>query len=303
MDYATILAEIHDEVRPLVGQGRVADYIPPLAAVPPDRFGMALQTVDGEMVSVGDAGEKFSIQSVAKVFVLSLAMRLEGDEIWNRVGREPSGTAFNSLVQLEVENGIPRNPLINAGAMVVTDIILEHSPADADPILDYVRRAAGNDTIDVDLAVAESERSTGHRNRALAHFLKSFGNLGGDVDRVLDAYFRFCALSMSCTELAGAFSYLACGGRSPRGEEIATARQVKRTNAVMLTCGVYDEAGDFAYRVGLPGKSGVGGGIAAVLPGAFSVAVWSPGLDGSGNSLAGTKALELLTTKTRQSIF
>jgi len=303
MNYASLLAEIRDDVLPLVGRGTVADYIPPLAAISPHRFGIALRTVDGEMFSAGDANEKFSIQSISKVFVLSLAMRLEGDDIWARVGREPSGSSFNSLVQLELENGIPRNPLINAGAMVVTDIVLSHARESDDPILEYVRRAAASDTIDYDLEVANSERETGHRNRALAHFLKSFGNLRNDVDRVLDAYFRFCSIAMSCAELAAAFAYLANGGISPAGEEVATPRQVKRTNAVMLTCGVYDEAGDFAYRVGLPGKSGVGGGIAAVLPGDLSVAVWSPGLDRSGNSLAGTKALELLTTKMKRSIF
>ncbi|HWW61913.1 MAG TPA: glutaminase A, partial [Thermoanaerobaculia bacterium] len=243
-DYDQILREIRDEVRPLVDQGRVADYIPPLAAVPRDRFGMVVRTIEGATFAIGDADERFSIQSIAKVFSLTLAMRLEGDAIWQRVGREPSGSAFNSLVQLEVERGIPRNPFINAGALVVLDAILSHSGA----ILDFIRRAASNPAVDYDLAVADAERETGHRNRALAHFLKSFGNLRNDADEVLDAYFRLCSVSMSCVELAAAFHYLASGGRSPAGETIATARQVKRVNAVMLTCGVYDEAGDYAYR-------------------------------------------------------
>jgi glutaminase len=277
--------------------------------VPLDRFAMVVQTVSNEVFSVGDTTERFSIQSIAKVFSLTLAMRLEGDAIWTRVGREPSGTAFNSLVQLEVEQGIPRNPFINAGALVILDSILDHDRDHdrgrdgEDLILEFVRLAASNPAIGYDLAVAEAERAAAHRNRALAHFLKSFGNLHNDADRVLDAYFRLCSITMTCGELASSFLYLANGGRSPAGEEVATPRQVKRVNAVMLTCGVYDEAGDYAYRVGLPAKSGVGGGVVGVLPGKFVAAAWSPGLSDKGNSLAGTMALELLTTKTSLSIF
>ena len=303
MDYARILAEIHDEVRPLIGKGHVAEYIPALASVPRDRFGMVVRTVGGQRYSIGDADERFSVQSIAKVFSLTLAMRLEGDSIWQRVGREPSGSAFNSLVQLELERGVPRNPFINAGALVVLDAILSHAPEDRDVMLAFVRAAAGDASIGYDDEVAQGERATGHRNRAVAHFLKSFGNLRNDTDLVLDAYFRLCSIAMSCTELAESFLYLATGGQSAAGEEIATPRQVKRVNAVMLTCGVYDEAGDYAYRVGLPAKSGVGGGVVAVMPGEFVAAVWSPGLSERGNSLAGTMALELLTTKTALSIF
>jgi len=302
VDYARILREIHNETLPLVGKGQRASYIPPLAAVPIDRFGMALQTVDNEVYTVGDTRERFSIQSIAKVFALTLAMRLEGDALWQRVNREPSGTAFNSLVQLEIEHGIPRNPFINAGAIVVLDAILSHASGN-DPILELIQRAAGTESVGYDLAVAEAESAVGHRNRALANFLASFGNLHNPPERVLDAYFRLCSVAMSCEELATSFLYLASGGRSRFGEEIATPRQVKRVNAVMLTCGVYDEAGEYAYRVGLPAKSGVGGGVVAVLPGKFTVAVWSPGLSEKGNSVAGTMALELLTTKTAQSIF
>ncbi len=303
MDYARILAEIAEEVRPLVGQGRTADYIPPLADVPRDRFGMVLRTVGNEAYSVGHAQERFSIQSIAKVFSLTLATRLEGDAVWERVSREPSGTAFNSLVQLEVERGIPRNPFLNAGALVVLDMVLSHQREGEDLVLDFVRRAGANPAVGYDPVVAAAERATGHRNRALAHFLKSFGNLRNDPDRVLDAYFLLCSIAMSCSELASAFQYLATGGLAADGEEVATARQVKRVNAVMLTCGVYDEAGDYAYRVGLPAKSGVGGGVVAVMPGRFVTAVWSPCLSEKGNSLAGTMALELLTTKTALSVF
>lgn len=303
MDWQRILDEIREEVAPLTRRGRVADYIPPLAQVPRERFGMALRTLDGTLYRTGDAGTPFSIQSVAKVFLLTLAMRYVGDGIWSRVGKEPSGNPFHSLILLERENGIPRNPFINAGAMVMTDIVLSKMPPGNDPILELVRAAAGDASISYDEEVARSEAETGHRNRALAHFLKSYGNLDLDVDRVLDAYFRLCSIAMSCTALATAFAYLADGGRSAQGEQLATPRQVKRINSLLITSGVYDEAGEFAYRVGLPAKSGVGGGIAAVLPHSFSVAVWSPGLDRSGNSLAGTMALELLTTKSGLSIF
>ena len=302
--YQTILEEIEQGVRSCLGQGRVADYIPALARIAPDKFGMAVRTVEGEIFSVGDAAEMFSIQSISKVFTLTMALQFEGDELWKRLGREPSGNPFNSLVQLEYENGIPRNPFINAGALVLADVVLSHTGDAKTAILDFVRALCGNLTVEYDLEVARSERDWGDRNAALAHFLKSFGNLDNDVDAVLDAYFHQCSLAMTCLDLAKAFQYLAHGGVNPlTGERLMTASQTKRTNALMLTCGVYDAAGDFAYRVGLPGKSGVGGGIAAVMPGHWCVAVWSPGLNAHGNSLAGTQALELFTTKTGISIF
>ncbi len=304
VDDRSLLQEIHAEIQPLVGQGRLPASIPPLAAVPRDRFAMVLRRVDGREAAVGHAAEPLSIQSISKILILTLAMQLEGDGIWTRVYREPSGNPYNSLVQLEREEGIPRNPFINAGAITLTDLILSRLDDPAGAVRDLARRSAGNQSLDFDLEVAAAEAATGHRNRALAHFLKAFGNLHNDVDRVLDAYFRICSLSMSCQDLAAAFAFLASGGQSADGtSEIATRRQVKRINAVMLTCGVYDSAGDFAYRVGLPGKSGVGGGIVAVMPGRFTVAVWSPGLDETGNSLAGTMALELLTTKLGVSVF
>lgn len=303
MNYQIVLDEILTEVQPRLDEGRVADYIPPLACISPHHFGMALRTVDGQEFTAGESHTRFSIQSIAKVLSLTLAMQLEGDSIWRRVGREPSGRAYNSMGLLETEQGIPRNPLINAGALVIMDTILNHARGENDLLLDFVRYAAADTSIDYDLTVAQAESTTGHRNRAAAHLLKAFRNLHNDPERVLDAYFRLCSLSMSCLELARTFHYLAASGLSVTGEVIATPRQVKRINAVMLTCGVYDEAGDYAYRVGLPAKSGVGGGIVAVMPDNYVVAVWSPGLGPKGNSLAGTMALELLTTKTGASVF
>ena len=304
MNYTNILQEIHQQVTPLLGQGKVADYIPELATISPQKFGMAVQTIDGEIFQIGDAAEKFSIQSMSKLFTLTMAMQLAGDEMWTRLGREPSGTAFNSLVQLEYENGIPRNPFINAGALVVTDIILSQLDDAHQSVLDFMHHLCDQSDIEFDHAVAHSERETGFRNAALANFLKSFGNLENDPDVVLDAYFHHCSLAMSCVEVAKAGSFLANEGELLRSREVVVApSQAKYIKSLMLTCGTYDSVGDFAYRVGLPGKSGVGGGILAVMPNEFSVCVWSPGLNESGNSLAGTKALELFTTLTGISIF
>lgn len=304
VDYARILTEIAEEVRPHLADGKVADYIPALAAVPRDRFGMALCLVGGAEYSVGDADVRFSIQSISKVFTLTLALRAVGDRLWARCGREPSGNPFNSLVQLEYEHGIPRNPFINAGALVLLDSIMEAAPDAKAAIVDFVRKIADDPTLSFDEDVAASEAAWGFRNRALANFLKAYGNLHHPVDVVLDAYFHHCSLAMSCRELARAFLYLANGGISPQtGQEIAGRRQTKRINSLMLTCGLYDAVGDFAYRVGIPAKSGVGGGIVGVIPRVLSVCVWSPGLDPSGNSLGGGLALELLTTKTGISIF
>ncbi|NII11939.1 glutaminase [Oleiagrimonas sp. C23AA] len=302
MPYQAILEQIHAEIAPTLPQGRMPDYIPQLASVEPTRFGMAVCDTDGHFAAVGDAEERFSIQSISKVFTLTLAMQREGEALWRRVGREPSGTAFNSLVQLEFEHGIPRNPFINAGALVVTDMVISHQGDAKAALRDFARRLCGDDDVDYDYTVAESEAAKGHRNAAVAHFLKSFGNLDNHPDAVLDAYFHHCALSMSCAELARTFMYLARYGRNADGP-IVTPSQAKYINSLMLTCGTYDAVGDFAYRVGLPAKSGVGGGIVAVMPGQFSVCVWAPGLNASGNSLAGTLALERFATLSGHSIF
>jgi glutaminase len=304
IDYQQLLEEIQADVLPLIPQGKVADYIPRLAAVPLEKFGMAVRTNDGTLYTVGDAEEPFSIQSISKAFTLTLAFSDRARQLWKRVGREPSGTAFNSLIQLEHENGIPRNPFINAGALIVTDIIAEDYPQPDEKILSFVQHLADNPTIHFDADVAESEKSSGYRNAALANFLKSFDNLRCPVEQVLDLYFLHCSLSMNCVDLVKGFSFLANGGRLPwLDEKIVEPYQAKRINALMMTCGTYDAVGDFAYRVGMPAKSGVGGGIVAVIPGQLTVAVWSPGLNSWGNSLVGTKALELFTTRTGLSVF
>lgn len=304
MDYQAILDTIEHDIQPWLGKGRVADYIPELARASATDFGMAIVTLQGEVFSVGRAHVPFSIQSISKLFACTLAFQLEGEALWQRVGREPSGNAFNSLVQLEYENGIPRNPFINAGALVVTDVLCRRFVQAETALVQFMRRLANKPEIDYDHRVAQSELDHSDRNRAMAHFMKSFGNLRMSVDTVVDAYCRQCAIEMDCVDLARAVLFLANGGVVPwSGERIIDASPAKRLSALMLTCGTYDAAGDFVFRVGLPAKSGVGGGIVAVLPGEFGVCVWSPGLDASGNSLAGLQALEWLTTLSGRSIF
>ncbi|MGQ3178398.1 MAG: glutaminase [Blastomonas fulva] len=306
MDWQAITARIEAAVAPHIGTGKVADYIPALARVDPARFGMAIVQGNGEMITLGDSHESFSIQSISKVFTLSMALRHYGEEVWNRVGREPTGSAFNSIVQLENEKGIPRNPLINAGAIVVTDMLVAASNRDAmvQELLARFHRLSGDDTIGIDEEVAESESATGSRNRALAHFMAAFGNMANPVEDALHAYFRQCAVRMSCRQLARAALFLAFDGCDPiNREQLVTRENCRRINAVMMTCGHYDNSGDFAYRIGLPGKSGVGGGILCIAPGHGAIAVWSPGLNASGTSMVGAIALEELVEATGWSVF
>lgn len=303
MNYNAILQEIHQETKTLPVIGNVASTIPELANVNPNKFGMHLTTIDGQDFGIGDSNEKFSIQSVSKALTVTLAFSFLGEKVWERVGVEPSGNPFNSLVQLEYEKGIPRNPFINAGALVIADMLVTHLKHPKEDFLDFIRTLSGCDTITYNLKVAQSEKDTGYRNAALANFLKSFGNIENDVDIVLDFYFHQCSLEMTCKELAHSFFFFANEGKTRNGQQILTRSQVKRLNALMQTCGFYDESGEFTYKVGLPGKSGIGGGIGALFPQHFSVATWSPRLNEKGNSEMGMYALEQLTTKTGMSIF
>jgi glutaminase len=301
-----LIDRIHERLKTRTGEGRVADYIPQLAGIDPGKFGIALHLVDGQSFVAGDADEAFSIQSVSKVFTLTLALGKVGDALWRRVGREPSGTAFNSIVQLEHENGVPRNPFINAGAIVVADVILAgHRPREAiGEILRFARFVAADETILVDPLVARSETETGFRNAALANYMRAFGNIVHPVDQVLGVYIHHCSIAMSCRQLARSGLFLANDGRDPEtGHRVVSSERARRINALMLTCGHYDGSGEFAFRVGLPGKSGVGGGILAVVPGKAAIAVWSPGLNANGNSLIGSLALEAIARETGWSVF
>lgn len=304
MDFQLILDEINDELRPLLPQvgGKVASYIPALARVSPLQFGIALRTCAGETAAAGDAAVPFSIQSMSKVFSLTLAIRALDEALWDRIGREPSGSPFNSLVQLETERGIPRNPFINAGAIAVADRLVSLGDAKAE-LLALLGRLCG-EAIHIDAEVAQSEADTGFRNTALANFMKGFGTLDNDVATVLDVYFNQCAIAMTCEQVACAAGYLCRDGRHPlAGTPVLSAAQARRVNALMLTCGTYDAAGEFAFRIGLPCKSGVGGGIVAVVPDRLTLCVWSPALDTTGNSLLGRQALALFVAKTGLSVF
>lgn len=303
MDYKSIIEGIYQEILPFSEKGRQADYIPALAKVDPNQFGMCLHTVDGEEYPFMSADVRFSIQSISKVFALAMCLSLKGESLWQRVGKEPSGTAFNSLIQLEIEKGIPRNPFINAGALVLSDILISELEDPEGEFLSFVRSLCGDDTVNYNMEVAMSERETSYLNAAITNLLKHYGTIDNDIEDVLMFYLKMCSVDMSCRQLSKAF--LAFTNHRPfeyAGFRLSTSR-IKRLNAVMQTCGFYDEAGEFSYLVGLPGKSGVGGGIVAVYPMRYAVAVWSPRLNSKGNSVMGMKALELLTTRTNESIF
>ena len=286
MNYQQILEDVYQEIRPFEKDGKQADYIPALAQVDPDQFGVYLNILGGEHYSLGAYDTKFSIQSISKVFSLAIALSILGKDLWTRIGKEPSGSAFNSLVQLEYESGKPRNPFINAGAIVLADVLLSNLENQ------YSQE------------VADSELSCSYLNASIAYLLKHHGNLENDVADVLHLYCMMCSVEMSCKDLAQAFTAFARSNEpfSHAGVNLTVSR-VKRINAIMQTCGFYDEAGEFAFLVGLPGKSGVGGGIVALYPSKYTIAVWSPRLNGRGNSIMGLKALELFTTLTTESIF
>lgn len=304
MNYLTTIQNIQTQLSPFSTEGKIPSAIPELEEVDPNKFGIHILTMEGEDFGVGDSEERFSIQSISKVLSLALATQHLDDRIWERVGVEPSGNPFNSLVQLEYEKGKPRNPFINAGAIVIADILLSCLPNPKQDFLNFVRMISQSESLQYNESVVQSEKTVTYRNAALANMLKSFDNLQNDVDEVLDFYIYHCAIEMSCRELSHAFSFFANGGYTlDTNQKILTESQVKRLNALMLTCGFYDESGEFAYKVGLPGKSGVGGGIIAVHPNQYCVSVWSPRLNKKGNSVLGFKALELLTTETMMSIF
>ena len=302
-DFQSALAAIHRMVSQKENRGLIAAYIPELAKVDIRKFGMHLVDMEQNHFSVGDSNELFSIQSISKVLTLSMALGIVGESLWERINVEPSGDPFNHLSLLEMENGVPRNPLINPGAIVVADILVSQLQDPKNEFLAWVRDLANDESIAYDQHVAQSEKLTGFRNYAAANLLKSYGNLKNDVDTVLDFYFHQCSLAMSCDQLAKTFYVFINHGKCQRNKVFLNTRQVKRINSLMLTCGFYDEAGEFAFEVGLPGKSGVGGGIVALLPNKFCVATWSPGLNDKGNSKLGMLALESLTTHTELSIF
>ena len=304
MKYHKIFKNINNHLGEFDNLGTVASYIPELSSVDPTKFGIHLTTITNKHFSFGDSDEKFSIQSISKVLSLVLAYKLEDEYLWNRVCVEPSGTPFNSLIQLEHDLGIPRNPLINAGALVICDVLVSHLKNPKQEFIEFVRTISNIETIDYCNRIAESEKSAGYRNAALINLMKSYGNIHNDIDVVLDFYFNLCSIEMTCKELSQTFLFLASYGVCPFTNEVVISRsKSKRVNAIMQLCGFYDEAGEFSFKVGLPGKSGVGGGIVAIHPNNYSIAVWSPKLNMKGNSYKGIKFLELFTSETQVSIF
>jgi glutaminase len=304
MNFEEIIQDVYEKVNAAEDKGQVASYIPELKKVDPDKFGVYISTIDGLNFGTGDCFDKFSIQSISKVLSLSLAYSILGEKIWERVGVEPSGTAFNSLVQLETDKGIPRNPFVNSGAHVISDILLSNLKNPKEDFLTFVRSITQNSEINYSSSIATSEKSVGYRNIALCNLVKSFGNIENEPSEVLDFYFNLCSLEMNCKDLSQLFLFLANDGKTIIGDKkVLTKSQSKRVNALMQTCGFYDESGEFSFKVGLPGKSGVGGGIVAVHPKQYTIAVWSPNLNDKGNSYKGMRFLEEFTTKTELSIF
>lgn len=304
MNFENLIRDIYQKLKNIEDPGEIASYIPELSKVDPTNFGIHISTINQSNFGIGNFDDKFSIQSIAKVLALILAYRIVGDEIWNRVGVEPSGTSFNSLVQLEADRGIPRNPFLNAGAIVVSDILISNLKNPKEEFIDFVRSISGNSELEYSSKIAQSEKETGYRNVALCNFIKSFGEIENEPPDVLDFYFDLCSLEMSCKELSELFLFLANNGcQMKTNKEILNESQSKRINALMQTCGFYDESGEFAFKVGLPGKSGVGGGIIAIHPDQYAIAVWSPKLNKKGNSYKGMKFLEEFTTRSELSIF
>jgi glutaminase len=303
-NYKKIIEDIYLEIKSVEDIGKVPDYIPELSNINPDNFGINITTIDRQNFGVGDFNKKFSIQSVSKIFSLALAYKFEGVKLWERVDVEPSGNPFNSLLQLEADKGKPRNPFINAGAIVVCDVLVGHLKNPKEEFLAFCREISNNENLNYSEKIAHSEKISGFRNIALCNFIKSFGNIKNDVDEVLDFYFHICSLEMSCKELSEIALFLADDNfTTHKGNKVLTMSQAKRMNAILLTCGFYDESGEFAFRVGLPGKSGVGGGIVAIHPDKYCIAVWSPKLNVKGNSFKGMLFLENFTTRTASSIF
>ena len=304
LDYQNIISKIYADLIGKENLGKVPDYIPELACIDENKFGVNLTDLEHNSFGAGDFEQKFSIQSISKVFALSFVYEKLEEKLWERVDVEPSGNAFNSLVQLEADNGIPRNPFINAGALVICDILLEICENPKDELLTFIRNLTEEDDIFFNEKVAASEMQNSFRNAAMCNYMKSFGNIKNKPEAVIELYCHLCSIEMTCKQLSKSFLYLANEGKEPSTQkQILSSSKVKRINAILLTCGFYDESGEFSFLVGLPGKSGVGGGIIAIYPQHYCIAVWSPKLNPKGNSYRGMKFLEEFTTQTGESIF
>ncbi len=305
----TVENKLHDlinEYREWTNYGRVATYIPELSKARPNTLAIALKSTSGDMWQAGDYTYKFTMQSITKVFTLLLALSDYGEKIFEKVGMEPTGDPFNSIVKLEtIKPNKPLNPFINAGAIVIDDMLKGNNLTEKiERILNFIRKLTGNRLIGVNNNLYLSELATGNRNRALAYFMKSYGILTGDVEETLKLYFMQSSIEVDVKDLAQMALVLANNGRDLQtGEELIPAKYAKIVKSFMVTCGMYNASGEFAMKVGIPAKSGVGGGILAVVPGKFGIGVVGPALDEKGNSIAGVKLLEELSEEFAFSIF
>jgi glutaminase len=302
---AAALPDLYERYRAL-REGKVANYIPQLATADPDWFSISAATAGGEQFAVGDSDARFTLQSISKPFVYGLALEDHGrDRISERVGVEPTGDAFNSIIRLDDRSHRPHNPMVNAGAIAVTSCLKGGGPTERlNRVLAMFGRYLGHDDVTVDMSVFISERTTGHRNRAIAHLMVNFGMLDGSVDEALDLYFQQCSVTVTCRDLALMAATLANAGVNPvTGVRAVDPQYVRDLLSVMFTCGLYDYTGEWAYRVGLPAKSGVGGGILVVVPGKLGLGVFSPPLDAHGNSVRGVRVCEDLSRDLRLHVF
>ncbi|KAB2881209.1 glutaminase A [bacterium] len=292
--------------KPFLEQGKLADYIPALLRANPQHLGVSITTMDGKQHSAGDTDEPFSIQSISKILSLIYVLNERGKEkVLEKVGVEPSGNPFYSLVQLEYESGKPRNPLINAGAIAITGLMAGNSAQEKSAgLIQFLNNIVDESDYKINQEIYRSEFETSHRNRAVGYFMKHFGMIDGEVEAAVDAYFQQCSIEMTCAQLSRLSLFFAGGGTDPIShKKVTDPENVKWVHALMAMCGLYDASGEFACTVGLPGKSGVGGGIVAIVPGKMSISVFGPALDGKGNSIGGLKILEFLSRELRLSLF
>nr|WP_046228728.1 glutaminase A [Paenibacillus algorifonticola] len=303
----TLLPEWVETSRQQALHGKVASYIPELAKSPKDALGIHIVGAEGQVASAGDCGISFTMQSISKVFTLILALMDNGEEaVFAKVGMEPTGDSFNSMLKLElVQPGIPFNPLINAGAIAISSLIAGSSREEKSArVLDFFRNLSGNRALDYDNDVYLSEAKTANLNRSMAYFLKDKQVLQGEVEEVLDVYFRHCSISVTCADLARMALVMAHNGTDPvTGAELIPRRYVQIAKTFMITCGMYNASGEFAIQVGLPAKSGVSGGILAIVPGRYGIGVVGPSLHRKGNSIAGVHLLETLSRTFDLSLF
>lgn len=300
------VSDITAEISSSLDKGEATKQIAELSQVDTEQFGIAILTRDGDMICGGDAETPFSVQSISKVFSLELVLKDFGDELWERVGRDPSGDPYNSVIDLERHKGYPRNPFVNAGALIVVDMLLDILPPEqeVEAVVQFVAGLIDGETVSLNERVAESDEGSGHLNRAMLNIAKHFDNVRNPIPKIMEAYTRQCAIELSCRQLARVGRFLMLEGPDEAANrDLEAARRSRRILSLMMTAGLYDGAGEFAYRVGLPAKSGIGGGILAIAPNTASIAVWSPGLDESGNSKMGTLALEMLTDRLDWSTF